>query len=173
MHTQRGEDCTRPLASPSAVPVRKLRPGMPRRYTAIVIVRIIAVLALSGTAACGAKSDPTAVENAPAPPAAGAGDRANAAAGEPAPDPERADEIADLDRLCAALNEDYVDGTLSDYFEGLTMKTKWGADVMAKGNDADQPGRFLEKTIEALSPEAADPGLPACRKLLDYIDEVE
>jgi hypothetical protein len=149
---------------------------MPRRYTPKVIVCIVAAVALSGTVACGAKSD-SAAEKAPAQPAATAGDRANASAGDPAPDrtadPERADKIADLDRLCAALNEDYVDGTLSDYFKGLTMKTQWGADVMAKGNDADQPGRFLETTIETLSPKAADPGLPACRKLLDYIDEVE
>lgn len=95
-------------------------------------------------------------------------------ASEEAPtDPNHARKLKDLDTLCAALNHDYVDGTLSDYFKDVEVQTDWGRAAMREGNEADRPGRYLEQKLEELSPKAKDPALPACQELLDYIDEVE
>jgi hypothetical protein len=112
---------------------------------------------------------PTPDEVAAPPPPAAKSEPAKAAP----TDPERADKLRDLNTLCAALNDDYVDGTLSDYFKGVKVETDWGREVMKAGADADRPGRFLEEKIDSLSPKAEDATLSACRELLDYIDEVE
>jgi hypothetical protein len=95
---------------------------------------------------------------------------------EPKPgpdDPERPSKLADLDDLCKALDHDYVDGTLSDYYRGIEPRTAWGKAQRDAGNESVQPGRLLEKAVTELSPGAEDPALEHCRKLLDYLDDVE
>jgi hypothetical protein len=90
-----------------------------------------------------------------------------------ADDPQRADKLADLDALCKALDHDYVDGTLSDYYRDVEPRTEWGKAQRKAGNESMQPGRLLEKAVAELSPDAKDPALEHCRKLLDYLDDVE
>lgn len=103
-----------------------------------------------------------------------AGSKAKA---EPAPtapaDPQRADELADLDDLCAALDHDYKDGTLRDYYAKVEMRTEWGKAQLEAGDEAMQPGRLLEKAVAELDPSGDAPELGNCRTLLDYIDDVE
>lgn len=139
---------------------------MASRYTLFVLARIPAAALALGLAACG-RGDP------PKPTGTAKVEPKDPAAQPPSADPERAAKLEDLNTLCAALNHDYVDGTLSDYFADVSVKTEWGEAALAGGNDADRPGRFLEGKIRELSPDATDPALPACRELLDYIDEVE
>lgn len=88
-------------------------------------------------------------------------------------DLERADKLADLNDMCGALNHDYDDGTLTDYYRDVKPRTEWGKAQREAGNKAMQPGRLLEKAVAELSPGARGPALEHCRKLLDYIDEVE
>lgn len=88
-------------------------------------------------------------------------------------DPQHADKLADLDALCEALDHDYIDGTLSDYYRDVEPRTDWGKAQRDAGNQAMQPGRLLEKAVAELAPHAKDPGLEHCRKLLDYLDDVE
>jgi hypothetical protein len=102
---------------------------------------------------------PTAEHESPAPP--------------PPADNERADKLVDLDDLCEALDRDYVDGTLSDYYRDIEPRTEWGKAQRDAGNESIQPGRLLEKAVAELSPAAKDPALEHCRKLLDYLDDVE
>jgi hypothetical protein len=90
-----------------------------------------------------------------------------------ADDAERADKLADLDALCKAVDHDYVDGTLSDYYRDIEPRTDWGKAQRDAGNQSIQPGRLLEKAVAELSPDAKDPALEHCRKLLDYLDDVE
>ncbi len=93
---------------------------------------------------------------------------------EPEPeDPERADKLADLDAMCEALDRDYVDGTLTDYYRDVEPTTAWGKQQRDAGNKSMKPGRLLEQAVAALDPDGDDPGLPNCRKLLDYLDDVE
>ena len=87
-------------------------------------------------------------------------------------DPQRADKLADLDALCKALDHDYIDGTLSDYYRDVEPRTEWGKAQREAGNQAMQPGRLLEKAVAELAPTAAEP-VEHCRKLLDYLDDVE
>ncbi|HVH97169.1 MAG TPA: hypothetical protein VM869_00600 [Enhygromyxa sp.] len=89
-----------------------------------------------------------------------------------AEDPQRADKLADLDALCKALDHDYVDGTLSDYYRDVEPRTEWGKAQREAGNQSIQPGRLLEKAVAELAPTAAEP-VEHCRKLLDYLDDVE
>lgn len=91
---------------------------------------------------------------------------------KPADDPQRADKLADLDALCKALDHDYVDGTLSDYYRDVEPRTEWGKAQREAGNQSIQPGRLLEKAVAELAPTAAEP-VEHCRKLLDYLDDVE
>ncbi len=90
-----------------------------------------------------------------------------------APDPERAAKLADLDLLCKAVDHDYKDGTLGDYYADLKMQSTWGQAQLDAGNESNKPARLLEKAVAELSPNAADPALEHCRLLLDYIDDVE
>jgi hypothetical protein len=90
---------------------------------------------------------------------------------EPASDPELANKLADLDDMCKALNRDYGDGTLGDYYAGLELRTNWGKQQIAAGNESMQPGRLLERAIVELAP--GSDALGHCRKLLEYLDEVE
>jgi hypothetical protein len=126
----------------------------------------------------GCKSEPAAAPPAKAEPAAKA--EAAPSAGQapepepaPAPDPERADKLADLDAMCKALDHDYIDGTLTDYYRDIQPKTEWGKAQKQAGDASIQPGRLLEKAVAELSPDAKDPALTNCRKLLDYLDDVE
>jgi hypothetical protein len=90
----------------------------------------------------------------------------------PAPsDPELADKLADLDDMCKALDRDYGDGTLGDYYAGLAPRTTWGRQQIAAGNESMQPGRLLERAMGDLAP--GSDALAHCRKLLEYLDEVE
>jgi hypothetical protein len=90
-----------------------------------------------------------------------------------ADDPQHADKLADLDALCKALDHDYIDGTLSDYYRGIEPRTEWGKAQRDAGNESIKPARLLEKAVADLAVDAEDPGIPHCRKLLDYIDDVE
>jgi hypothetical protein len=160
------------------------------RDAEIVLSRAALVLILAG-GACKSEepvTDPASKRGAaPGPetkPAAVAADeieaegaKASEASEPPRPsgdrDPERADKLADLDDLCRALDRDYVDGTLSDYYRGLELRTEWGAAQRKAGDESIQPGRLLEQAVAELSPGAKDPALGHCRKLLDYLDDVE
>lgn len=88
-------------------------------------------------------------------------------------DREHADKLADLDDMCKALDHDYDDGTLTDYYRDIEPRTAWGKAQRDAGNQSIQPGRLLEKAVAELSPGAKDPALEHCRKLLDYLDDVE
>lgn len=90
-----------------------------------------------------------------------------------APDPERAAKLADLDVLCAAIDHDYKDGTLGDYYAKVEPTTAWGKAQRDAGNASVTPGRLLEQAVAELSPGASDPALGNCRTLLDYLDDVE
>ena len=129
----------------------------------------------SEPAAATASTSKTASAPADSPDGAGSGP---APAPEPAPDPERADKLADLDAMCKALDHDYVDGTLTDYYRDIQPKTAWGKAQRDAGNESIQPGRLLEKAVAELAPAGApagtvDPALPHCQTLLDYLDDVE
>jgi hypothetical protein len=106
-------------------------------------------------------------------------------------DPELADKLADLDDMCKALNRDYGDGTLGDYYAGFEPRTSWGKQQITAGNESTQPGRLLERAMVELSAPVSGAGelsapvsdagelapgsdaLAHCRKLLEYLDEVE
>lgn len=124
------------------------------------------------------KREPAATAKPEAEPAAEPGAEKPAAtaaaskSSEAAEDPQRADKLADLDALCKALDHDYIDGTLSDYYRDVELRTDWGKAQRDAGNVSIQPGRLLEKAVAELSPTAAEP-IEHCRKLLDYIDDLE
>ena len=140
-------------------------------------MRLLAPILLASTCVLACRADkPEARDPAPTPtPVAGDSDAAAAPqeAESPPADPERAAKLADLDTLCKAVDHDYKDGTLGDYYAGLEMKTDWGKAQLAAGNESIKPARLLEKAVAELSPDAADPALEHCRVLLDYIDDVE
>jgi hypothetical protein len=94
--------------------------------------------------------------------------------GRDRPRSELAAKLADLDAMCEALNRDYGDGTLGDYYAGLVPRTDWGKQQIAAGNATIQPGRLLERAIADLTAgtQHADQ-LDHCRKLLDDLDDVE
>ncbi|MEZ4383101.1 MAG: hypothetical protein R3A79_17370 [Nannocystaceae bacterium] len=114
-------------------------------------------------AATGSKGQVTAEARAAAPTPADAGD-------EP-----RGDRFADLEVLCAALNKDYVDGTLTDYYGALKgkMTTAFGDDLRRRGEASMEPGRILEAARKTLGDAAGDPATPACDKLFDELDDLE
>ena len=140
---------------------------------------LLTLLTLASVSGCRADSsqarDPAPepqAEPEPAPrPASAAAEPAEPA--EPAADPQRGDKLADLDDLCEAVDHDYKDGTLGDYYAGLEMRTDWGKAQLAAGNASITPARLLEEAVAELSPGAAAPALAHCRILLDYIDDVE
>ncbi|MEE9383672.1 MAG: hypothetical protein V3V08_09690 [Nannocystaceae bacterium] len=80
---------------------------------------------------------------------------------------------ADIGFLCAAVNRDYVDGTLSATFRGLSPRSPQGQAILHAAAQADQPGRYLLAQAHRLSASLRAPGLAACNKLADYIDDVE
>jgi hypothetical protein len=92
---------------------------------------------------------------------------------QPPPDPERADKLRDLDDMCKAVDHDYADGTLRDYYSGLRLRTAWGLGLRQIGEASIQPGHTLERAADELSVEPGDPAVEHCTKLFDYLDEVE
>ncbi len=95
-------------------------------------------------------------------------------AGAPLPAGEsRPARFADLETLCAALNHDYVDGTLTDYYRDLSIKTEFGADLRRRGEASMKPGRILEAGRETLGERPGDPATPACEQLFDELDDLE
>ncbi len=86
----------------------------------------------------------------------------------------RVDQFTDLETLCTALNKDYVDGTLTDYYQHLSLKTAFGKDLRRRGEASMKPGRILEAGLKKLGrSEANDPATPACAQLFDELDDLE
>ena len=92
---------------------------------------------------------------------------------DPAGDPAPASAVADLEAMCAAVDRDYDDGTLSDYFAGLRTTSAWGARLRARADESTTPGRILEEAARAVGVTDSTPGLTACRRLFEYLDDVE
>jgi hypothetical protein len=89
------------------------------------------------------------------------------------PDPERADKLRDLDDMCKAVDHDYADGTLRDYYSGLKLRTTWGTALRQAGDVSTMPGRTLERAAAELAVGGEELAPEHCRKLFDYLDEVE
>ncbi len=92
---------------------------------------------------------------------------------KPEPAPDQAGRIADLDRLCRALDHDYVDGTLSDYYAKLEPGTEWGRERLREGEESMTPGRLLQAAATAIAADLEAAELAGCRKLFDELDELE
>jgi len=92
---------------------------------------------------------------------------------EPAPSPDQAERVADLERLCQALDHDYVDGTLSDYYAKVEPTTAWGREQLRVGEESITPGRLLQKAATEIAANLDTAELAGCRKLFDVIDELE
>ena len=152
--------------------------------------RSLSIVPLLLVAACGPKAAPVeAKEAAPeqqdapkskaAPTKAGSGMRLYAGGGvggTPGPGGlEGKMVIADFEKLCAALNHDYIDGTLTDYYKDVKPRTVVGAKARKEGEAADKPGRALAASIQAFLGSGVAPGedMPECRKLLDELDDLE
>ena len=84
---------------------------------------------------------------------------------------------ADLEALCAALNHDYVDGTLTDYYREVHPTTPLGQQWKKAGEESVQPGRALAVAYAehlARAPgEAPGEGMPACARLFEELDDLE
>lgn len=151
------------------------------RLRALPLVRSwvwpLALLALVAGAAPACSKDADAEAQA----GARAGGGAAAAASGPLsgsaparddPSPATALQRDDLEAMCAAVDHDYVDGTLSDYFAGLETRSPWGAALEKRAADSMTPGRELQKAAAAAGLDG--PKLPpSCAKLFDYLDDVE
>lgn len=86
---------------------------------------------------------------------------------------DRADRLADLELLCAALRRDYVDGTLTDYYGGLAPRTAFGQELRRRGEASMTPGRLLEAALRDMAKRPGDPTTPACDALVGELDELE
>ena len=82
-------------------------------------------------------------------------------------------EIAELEAMCAAVDHDYIDGTLSDYFRDVKSQTDWGKGVQAKADESTTPGRVLLAAMKDAGVAETDKRLPACGRIFEYIDDVE
>ncbi|MFV8754671.1 hypothetical protein ACNOYE_29340 [Nannocystaceae bacterium ST9] len=91
----------------------------------------------------------------------------------PTPGPDHGERLADLDLLCRALDHDYVDGTLSDYYAKLEPATAWGRERLREGEESITPGRLLEAAATAIAADLDDPALAGCRKLFADLDDLE
>lgn len=89
--------------------------------------------------------------------------------------PAAGGERADFEALCKALNHDYIDGTLTDYYRNVAPTTALGRTVRTEGNDSVTPGRdLLAALTKFLGPEnPPGPQMPHCSELIDQIDELE
>lgn len=128
------------------------------------------MLSLLGSAGCGEAEKPQPAIATPAP-APGAGEVT--AAPEAAAVERSAEELADLEAMCAAVDHDYNDGTLSDYFRGLESKTAWGQALQKRADASTSPGRLLLEAARAAGLKEVDARAPACGRLSEYIDDVE
>jgi len=81
--------------------------------------------------------------------------------------------LADLELLCAALRRDYVDGTLTDYYRGLTPASARGEALRREGEQTPRPGRVLEAGARAAGIAADDPAIPSCTALFAELDDLE
>lgn len=99
--------------------------------------------------------------------------QADAPATPPAATDDRPAQFADLEALCAALAHDYIDGTLTDYYRGLRMKTAFGDDLRRRGETSMHPGRILEAGRAALGDRPGDPAAPSCAPLFAELDDLE
>lgn len=98
--------------------------------------------------------------------------RASASA-TPSPAPDHAERLADLDMLCAALEHDYVDGTLSDYYAKLEPNTAWGRERLREGEESITPGTLLQQAATSIAAPLDEPGLVHCKRLFEVLDELE
>ncbi len=74
--------------------------------------------------------------------------------------------------LCKALNHDYIDGTLTDYYGRVSPTTERGRLAREVGNASVTPGRDLIRAFTDLLGPDHVPG-PHCRELVEQIDELE
>jgi hypothetical protein len=135
-------------------------------FTALAL--LVSALGASG---CGA-SEPdakaiAAPKPAPAPP------EPQARASPPSASDLDANQIADLEAMCAAVDHDYNDGTLSDYFKGLACQTAWGEELRERADESTTPGRVLLQAAKQAGLSNTDTRTPACARIFDYIDDVE
>jgi len=133
-------------------------------------------------AACRGQAGDTGPDGAgsgsKAPSAGAAAERATtapitASADDAPADPRGAAERADLDHLCAALDHDYIDGTLSDYYGEVEPVTDWGNEVRDAGNEADLPGRHLQKEAKAFTDATGEPMPASCTELFAQLEDLE
>ena len=82
-------------------------------------------------------------------------------------------EIKELEAMCAAVDHDYIDGTLTDYFRNVKSQTDWGKGVQKKADESTTPGRVLLAEMKDGGLEPTDARVPACGRIFDYIDDVE
>lgn len=89
--------------------------------------------------------------------------------------PAEGGEQADFEALCKALNHDYIDGTLTDYYGRVTPTTALGRKVRTEGNASVTPGRDLIAALTTFLGPDHPPGsqMPHCNELIDQIDELE
>jgi hypothetical protein len=96
---------------------------------------------------------------------------------KPSAEPERSADheqrVADLEALCRALDHDYVDGTLSDYYAKVEPKTEWGRERVREGEESITPGRLLQNAATGLGVDLDGPELASCRKLFDELEDLE
>jgi hypothetical protein len=89
------------------------------------------------------------------------------------PSADHAERVADLDALCRALDNDYVDGTLSDYYAKVEPNSDWGRERLREGEESITPGRLLQQAATQIAADLDQPELAGCQKLFDEIDELE
>ena len=82
-------------------------------------------------------------------------------------------EVRELEAMCAAVDHDYIDGTLSDYFRDVKSQTDWSKGVQAKADESTTPGRVLLAAMKDAGVAETDKRLPACGRIFEYIDDVE
>lgn len=82
-------------------------------------------------------------------------------------------EVKELEAMCAAVDHDYIDGTLTDYFRNVKSTTTWGAALQAKADESTTPGRVLLEAMKQAGIDATDTRVPACGRIFEYIDDVE
>ncbi len=146
-------------------------PPAPHHGTALLAVLTLACAACRTTAPPATEDDPDAARTSEHSPEVGAQGASPPTTATPAVD--RTAELGDLEAMCAALDHDYIDGTLSDYYADVKPATTWGEEIKKAGDAADQPGRHLEGAAEALAKESGLE-LPApCTKLFDVLDDLE
>lgn len=156
----------------------------PMATRSLVMITAAIVGFTSWTVGCGPKSDDaktsTAVEAGIAPTAALPTDaersparRADLAAPSGSSPPEAHAPLTEIDQLCATIDHDYVDGTLSTTFRGVALRSPAGQRLLAAAKTADQPGRHVLAAARSAAPDLAPAELANCRKLDDYIDDVE